>query len=185
MSTAHVFLILALAAITASAGDTEIQPTAEGVAMQDVHAQLSTSCFNECWNYLDKAERSVEDVESMVLLASASLWHWKQRTDCEPVNLSVGYWQVSRAYALAGHYPTSKFFGERCLHVSQDASLPPFYLGYAHEALAHAEALNGNVDSAQSHLTKAFEQLERIADKEERALLETDLLALKKGMASR
>jgi len=177
-----------VALVGASASMSQTPPDAEadgGMTMQESHKALSVSCFNECWNYLDKAERSPEDVEDMILLAYASLWHWKQRSDCQPVNLSIGYWQVSRVHAVAGHYQMARLFGDRCLEVSQKESLPPFYVGYAYEALARAELLNADSGLATGYLTAAESQLDLITDKEERGLLEVDLTALRSLLPAR
>jgi len=172
-------IMIALGMLTASSGESADLPTAEGVEMQDIHTQLSASCFNECWNYLDKTERTAEDVENMILLAYASLWHWKQRSDCQPVNLSVGYWQVSRVHAVAGQYQMARLFGDRCLEISQKNSLPPFYIGYAYEALARAEVLNKGAGLAAGYLASAEARLDLIPDAEARGMFETDLTYLR------
>lgn len=64
----------------------EVLSNAESKQM--VHEAFSGGCFNKCWTLIEKADRSPEDVEDMLLLAQASLWHWKQRNDCTPMNLS-------------------------------------------------------------------------------------------------
>jgi len=151
----------------------------ESEKIQKVHQHFSASCFNECWNLIDKADRTDEDTENMILLASASLWHWKQRDDCKPLNLSIGYWQLSRVYALAGRHDMAQLWGERCLAVSLDGKLEPFFLGYAHEALARAAIGHKDFDSAAAHLDKAEAELSRVEDDEEKALLKPDLDALR------
>jgi ketosteroid isomerase-like protein len=153
--------------------------------MQEIHKQLSVKCFNECWGLIEKTDRTAEDTENMLLLAAASLWHWKQRTDCQPSNLSVGYWQVSRVHALAGQHDMARLFGQKCLAVGQDSKLSPFYVGYAYEALARAEMLAGNAEAAKAHLAKARSALSAITDKEERDALEPDVLALEKMIAGK
>ncbi len=148
--------------------------------MQEIHKQLSAKCFNDCWALIDKKDRTAEDTENMLLLADASLWHWKQRADCQPSNLSVGYWQVSRVHALAGQYDMARMFGQKCLAVGQDSKLSPFYVGYAYEALARAELLAGNTDAAKSFMAKARDELSAITDKDERDALEPDVVSLEK-----
>lgn len=158
----------------------EILSNAE--SKQAVHEAFSADCFNTCWTLIDKADRSPEDVEDMVLLASASLWHWKQRTDCKPFNLSIGYWQLSRVYALANQYETARLFGQRCLKVGQANALPSFYIGYAYEALARAEILHKDMQQARALLAHARDELEKVTDKDERDPLEADLTALEKSV---
>ena len=164
----------------AQAADAKGDAAAAEDRIQKIHAHFSAGCFNRCWGLIDKTNRSAEDVEDMLLLAHASLWHWKQRSDCKPLNLSIGYWQVSRVYALAGEYEMARLFGTKCLKVGQDNRLPPFYLGYAYEALARAELLDKTEDQAKELLAKAREELKRVADKEEEQLLGADLDSLEK-----
>jgi len=143
--------------------------------MQEQHRRFSVECFNACWAVLDKSEKSPEDLENMVLLAGASLWHWKQRDDCQASNLSIGYWQVSRAHAVAGHYEMALYFGERCLEVGEIEALSPFLVGYAYEALARAEALRGDLAAARRYVDNGQAQLDLVEDAEERRMLEGDL----------
>jgi len=151
--------------------------------IQEIHRQLSVKYFNDCRDLMDKNTKSIEDVENMLLLADASLWHWKQRTDCRPLDLSVGYWQVSRAHALARQADMARLFGQKCLAVSQNGKLPPFYLGYACEALARAEVVAGNEEAAWTRLSEARDYLSGVGDKEEYALLERDIVTLEKTLA--
>jgi hypothetical protein len=90
----------------------------------------------------------------MIRLTHASIWHWTQREDCKSTNLSIGYWQASRVYALAGRIEDARRYGELCLkHSHQEV---PFYLGYAYEALARAEKLAANKELAAKHLAEAY-----------------------------
>jgi tetratricopeptide (TPR) repeat protein len=171
----------AAGALMAEEGKKEERPAAADAAkLQKVHQYLSAECFNNCWKLIEKANRSPEDVQQMLLLAHTSLWHWQQRADCKPLNVSVGYWQLSRVYALAGEYSLARRFGEECLKVGERNALAPFYIGYAYEALARAELLNKDLRKAAEHLAKARGQLEKVTDKEERGLLKADLEELGK-----
>ncbi|WP_395741367.1 hypothetical protein [Prosthecobacter sp.] len=67
-----------------------------------LHRAFSADCFNRTWQLLEKPDRTAEDDEQMLLLAMASLWHWTQREDCTLRHRSIGYWQVSRVYAVRG-----------------------------------------------------------------------------------
>ena len=69
----------------------------------------------------------------MLLLNLASLWHWTQRPDCTPGNLSNGYWQLSRIYALLGQADAAQQYGQLCLKSSQGEGTLPFHLGYAYD----------------------------------------------------
>jgi hypothetical protein len=140
------------------------------------HRHFAAACFNRTWDYLRKTDRTPEDDEQMVLLSTASLWHWTQRDDCTDRNRGIGHWQLSRVYAVLGDAAAARRHGERCLEYSRTDA--PFYLGYAHEALARAALVAGDAASFHEHLASAQRLLAAVTDREERELLEPDLKEL-------
>jgi len=142
--------------------------------IQESHEYFSTCCFNKTWENMDKADhRSIEDDMEMLHTAIASVWHWSQREDVTPENLSIGYWQVSRVYCLISQPNNARRYGFLSLKYAEE--LPPFYRGYAYETLARAEMINGNRVIMLIHLDKAREMLEQIDDEEDRQALAKDL----------
>lgn len=141
---------------------------------------FSAHCFNKAWDLIEKAERTPEDDRLMVVLNQASIYHWLQRDDCNNQHLSVGYWQASRIQALLGNAAEALQLAEVCRSFSGE--LTPFYLGYAHEALARAYRLAGSSKDAARHLELAQQLAARIGDKSERQLLVADLEQLKNGV---
>jgi hypothetical protein len=137
------------------------------------HKYFSAGCFNSAWTLIDKAERTGDENEQMLALAHASVWHWRERDDCKPRNLSIGYWQLSRVYALIRHGERAAHYGNLCLAASADE--PPFFLGYAHEALARAAALVGDVTVMSEHLAQAQGLAEMVQEAEDREVLLADL----------
>lgn len=142
------------------------------------HRYFSVECFNRAWDLLDKTVRTPAEDEEMLHLGMASLWHWHQRSDCTDTNLSVGYWQVSRIYAVLGHADNARHHAERCLDVSRGEGIPPFYLGYAYEALARAEMVAGNADGMAASLQEAQRVAETVPDAEARKTLQDDLATI-------
>lgn len=142
--------------------------------IQEAHKYFSAECFNRTWDYIDKGgKRSNEENLSMLHTAIASLWHWSQREDVRPEQLSVGYWQVSRVYNLIDQPHNAKTYGMLALKYAQ--GLKPFYKGYAYETLARAEMILNSRFIMNVHLEKAREALEQIEDEEEKQLLLKDL----------
>lgn len=137
------------------------------------HRFFAANGFNRTWELIDKPNRTPADDEQMLLRAYASLWHWTQRADCKPQNLSIGYWLVSRVHALLNQPEPARQFGE--LSLQQATDQPPFYIGYAHEALARAAAIAGDADRRTYHLALANGYAALVTVEEERRLLETDL----------
>ena len=136
----------------------------------DVLALISTNLQSAGFN-VTKAENG------LVALNQASMYHWRQRDDCNNERLSVGCWQASRIQALLGNAAEAVRLGEVCL--SYSVGLKPFYLGYAYEALARAHGLAGNTKDSTLHLRSAQDFAARIGDKGDRELLVADLEQLK------
>lgn len=149
-----------------------------GSEMQQAHKHFSTACFNQAWDLIDKAARSAEEDEEMLRLSLVSTWHWSQREDCEPSNLSVGYWQTSRIHAILGRPDEARRYALRALESAQPEGTDPFYLAYAYEALARAEALAGNAEELESALEMAHQTAERIEDTDSQAILLDDLASI-------
>lgn len=145
------------------------------------HRFFSAHCFNEVWGLLEKPDRSVEDDRLMREMAHASLFHWLQRDDATPTNLSVGLWQVSRVYSVLNHPVEAMNYAEECLELSELERLSPFCLGYAHEAVARAAKVGDDGEECARALERARECLARVEDAEERSLLEADLAGLGDG----
>lgn len=137
------------------------------------HQYFSAECFNKPWGLIDKVERPPAEDQQMIRMSQASIWHWTQREDCTDKNMSIGYWQASRIYALLGQSANAREYGQLALDTSKEQV--PFYGGYAHEALARAEWVAGNREKAQEHLLQAYVLASEIEDPEEKKTLEADL----------
>ncbi len=144
--------------------------------MQLAHRQFSTGAFNLAWELIDKSDRTPEEDIQMLSSAAASLWHWIQRDDVTNQHRSVGYWQLSRVYALLGEGNMARRCGELCLKSSQQEA--PFYLAYAHEALARAAMVAGDPETAQRHKSETQRYLNLVTETESRKLLVADLATI-------
>lgn len=148
-------------------------PAAPEFDLAAAHRFFAAHCFNAAWDLLDKTDRTEEDNRQMVALNMASLYHWSQRPDCADTNRSVGYWQASRIHAVLGLAYDAQRYGEICLSFS--GALEPFYLGYAHEALARAAVLAGDRLRATEHIALASACAAQVPDETERKMLLDDL----------
>ena len=143
--------------------------------LETAHKYFSANCFNSTWDYIDKANRTPEEDEQMLLLAFASAWHWSQRTDNNAKTRSISFWQISRVYALLNQPDNARFYGKKCLDVSSTSQVEPFYIAYAYEALARAEKTAGNFPLAESLARQAREIAEEISDAESKSMVLADL----------
>jgi hypothetical protein len=141
--------------------------------VEAAHKYFAAHCFNRAWDLIEKKDRTSEDDRLMVALNQASVYHWLQRPDCGNEQLSVGFWQASRIQSLLGNAVEATRQGDVCMLYSGE--LKPFYLGYAHEALARAAKVAGNAELALSHKEEAKKLADDIRKIDERDLLLKDL----------
>ena len=122
-------------------------PVTPSFDLKAAHRYFAADCFNNAWTLIEKPDRTPEEDEQMLRLNQASMWHWTQREDCTNRSLSIGYWQASRIHALLGRAAEARHYGELSLKYGSEE--PPFFRGYAHEALARAEAKAGDRAAAR------------------------------------
>lgn len=140
---------------------------------EEAHRHFSASCFNRTWDLLDLPVRTAAETDEMIQTCLASIWHWSQRADCTDRERSIGAWQASRVYAVAGQGENSLHYAQLAVEYARD--LAPFYLAYAFEALARAEAVLGNREAARLHHDQAATLTAKVTDAADRGLLEADL----------
>lgn len=136
---------------------------------------FAVGAFNRAWDLIDRVDRSAEDTQEMIHLAHVSRWHWSRAEGYGPKQASVGDWQLARVYALAGDANGSRRYGELSLQAARDSDLGPFFIGYAHEALARAARLAGDSDAMSRHLHEARRSAEQVPVPDDRKALEADL----------
>ncbi|MCC9606721.1 hypothetical protein LOC68_16440 [Blastopirellula sp. JC732] len=141
------------------------------------HRHFAAHCFNSTWDLIDKTERTKEEEVQMLLRAAASVWHWTEREDCTPKNLSIGYWQLSRVFALIGEGSLATRFGQMCLEASPADD--PFLVGYAYECLARAATVLGDKGEMQHCLAEANLRASHVGDDDNRAALLADLATIR------
>jgi len=143
------------------------------------HRYFSAACFNATWQLLDEPDRTPDDDRRMLATAWASLYHWLEREDCSPENLSIGYWQISRVYAVLRVPREALRWADVCVAYSADLNV--FLRGYAQEALARAAQLAGERDRAERALRAAQELAAQVEDAADGELLRADLRQLAAG----
>jgi hypothetical protein len=141
----------------------------------DNHKQIASQSFNKVWDFLDMPKRTKVEEEQMIHLAHTSFWHWTQVEDHTPTNLSIGYWQISRVYAVVGNGEQALYYANRCIEVSIEAEVLPFYIGYGYEAQARAYKVLGEQMKVDSSLENAMNYVEKMVNEESKQMLMKDL----------
>lgn len=139
------------------------------------HREMAVTCFNMVWDLLVLENRSERESEEMVHLCHSSFWHWTQVQERTPTNLSIGYWQLSRVYAVTGKGEYALHYAEKCIETSTNAELEPFYIAYAYEAAARAYKGLEEVEKCRESLKTALHFTSQVVDDESKGWLTRDL----------
>jgi hypothetical protein len=143
---------------------------------QTDHHRLAVDLFNYVWTFLRRSDRTVDDDDEMLHAAHASRFHWGKVG--KPENFARGEWQISRVYSVLGRGEPALYHARRCLEICEQNGIGDWDLAFAYEALARASRVAGDEPAAQRYLALARDAGERIVDKEDRELLESDLAEL-------
>ena len=135
--------------------------------------KVAIDLFNHVWRLLDLETRTVEQDDAMVHAAHASRWHWGQVGG--PEQWAVGEWQCSRVYAVLGRPEQARQHAQRCLDLSGQDGVDAFVAASAHEALARAYAVAGDLDAARAERDLAYGLAVALEDDDDRAVIESDL----------
>ena len=155
-----------------------------GFDLQKAHRYFASLSFNNAWDLMIRAKRTVQENDEMLRLSHASLWHWTQFSEHTSINLSVGNWQLSRIYSLLSKPEEAERFAKISLKLAEKDCLGPFFRAYGHEALARAGLLSGKHVFAEKHLQKAFRLAKEVVAADDKNLLIDDLERLQSMLPS-
>jgi len=143
---------------------------------QDQSRRLAADLFNQVWTLMERDDRSREDDDRMLHAAHSSRYLWGEVGS--PLNRARGEWQLSRVYCLLGRAEPALHHAGRCLDECVESGIGGFDLAYAHEAMARAQAVAGDLLAAAASRRAAEQAAASIDDPEDRAPLDADLATL-------
>lgn len=140
------------------------------------HRTMGPLLFNRTWELLDLDERTPDEEAQMLAATFGQRYHWYEVGT--ELNRAIADWQVARVAAVLGYADIAERFGRLSLELCEAHDLPPFYRGYAHEALARAADLMDDRQTRDQHVLAARELLRQITDDESREMLDADVQML-------
>jgi len=138
----------------------------------DRERQIAMDLFHASWRLLDLPALDNDQRRALIECATASLWHWRRVG--APTQWAIGEWQCSRVYAVLGDGATALLHAQRSLAICESERVDDFVPASAHEALARAYAVLGDMEEARHERNLSY----RIAvdlDDEDRDVIEHDL----------
>ena len=142
---------------------------------QEAHLFFAKSINSLVWKLLNKTDRTESENNMMIQAAYASCYHWNYVGS--GLNQQRGEWLIAHVYTILGQANEALTHAIRCWEDTEKYSdlMVDFDLGYAHEGLARAYALNGKLELAHEHFTKDHQAGLMIKDPEDKELFIGDL----------
>ncbi|MBN1754904.1 hypothetical protein JW877_01690 [bacterium] len=144
-------------------------------SLQEAHQAFAAGLFNQCWELLEKEDRSEEDTRKLINAAHASLYHWSRIG--KPINLQRGEWMISHVYSVMHRSEPALYHARNCLKLTREHDFKDFDLAYAYEAMARASAANDDRDEFTKYFKMAEEAAEQIAKEGDNKQFLSDLEA--------
>jgi len=142
--------------------------------LDEAHKHFAITTNGEVWQLLEKKDRNKSDEELMIHAAHTSCYHWLQVGT--GLHHQRSEWLLSYVYAELGIAAAAIKHAKRCQELTEEyiELMQDFDFAYAHEAMARAYALNGQLDEAQMYFRKAEISGQAIADDEDRDIFLAD-----------
>ena len=159
-------------------GKESVMDTKAETLDREGHRQLGVDLFNKTWTLMDKEGRTLEEDDEMIHCAHASAYHWMHAGTA--ANRARSEWQCSRMYTVLGRGEPALHHARRCLEICESSpeALEDWDLPFAYEALARAHAVSGDVGETRRYLELGQAGASKIADQDDRTLVETDLATI-------
>jgi DNA-binding transcriptional MerR regulator len=145
----------------------------------ETERRLGIDLFNKTWTLMEKTDRTREDDDEMLHCAHASAYHWLQVGT--QANRARSEWQCSRVNAILGHVEPALRHARRCLELVEASpdEMEEFDLPAAYEALGRAHAVAGDTAEAQRYVELGRAATAKIADDDDRAIMEADFATIR------
>jgi hypothetical protein len=142
------------------------------------HRRLGAGLYNYTWTLMEKSDRTAAETDLMIESAHASAFHWMQIGALN--NRARGHWLCSRVYAVAGRPEPSLWHARRCLELVEAGGegFEDWERGSALEAVARASAIAGDRAESDRYKALAEAELPKIAEADDREVLEKDLASI-------
>ena len=137
------------------------------------HRLLAAELFNHAWELLEKLDRTREEDEELIHAAHASRYHW--RVAGTALNHARGDWQIARAYAELSVARPALYYARRCLDACSENTFSPCDCAFAHEGMARAHVVAGEMEEACRCIDRASRVGRDIEDDKDRDWLYKNL----------
>lgn len=132
----------------------------------DIEKKMAIDCYNNCWNLIDKKERTHEEDIEMIYLSHTSRYHWGKVGSS--IEILRGEWQISHIYSILKNGQMALFHGLESLSICLDNGVTGFDLAFGYEAVARAYKILENEEKYAQYMCLAKITANEIENEEDR-----------------
>lgn len=142
------------------------------ILINNIHKYFGADFHNTAWTYIEKENKTKEDIEDMIGYVHSSLLHWKLFSGGTIVNVQRGEYMVAKAYTVAGNKTEALAHAKRCQELTEThaGKMEDFDFAFANEVMAAAHKLSGNKEEFQKYKDLAEKTGNEIKDEEDRKI---------------
>ena len=170
-----IFYFLIIFTISFISGGTPVSEKSNFTDEDKMHHYMGIEMNIQTWNLLGKKDRSEQDNVRMVMFAKASLYHWQNSPNFQPINEQRGQWMIANAYTNLDMGEKAIGYAQETMRLTDEHKFDDFDLAYAYEAMARANASLKNNDECQEWYKKAEDAGNKIKENEDKKLFLSDL----------
>lgn len=141
---------------------------------KEKYKKLAIESFNKTWQYIDKENKTSEDIEEMIKLAHSSRHYWVKAGGTE-LNKQRGDWMISHVYCLTGNGKEALVYAKKCYDRTIKENFKDFDLVFAYEAMAHSYKVLNDDSNKDIYLKKGYEAIEQVEKKEDKDYCKSQL----------
>ena len=145
----------------------------------ETERRVGIDLFNKTWTLMEKTDRTREEDDELLHCAHASAYHWFQVGT--RANRARSEWQCSRVHAILGQVEPALHHARRCLELVEASpdEMEEFDLPAAYEALGRAHSVAGDLTEARRFVELGRAETAKIADDDDRAIMEADFATIR------
>jgi tetratricopeptide (TPR) repeat protein len=136
------------------------------------HRWFAVELNNRAWDLIEAADLSPEETDELIDAAHGACLHW--RAVGAPLNALRAECLLCTAYALTGLAESAVHHAEKCLRLSGQvgSDQTAFDLASVYGCASNAYSCYGDLENAREHYQRLLEYAGKVADGNERQLLE-------------
>ncbi len=132
---------------------------------------------NAIFPLLEKKDLTEDEKQEIIALAQAAWLHWKNYSDCSPVNIQRAYYMLGKSYLAVEQLDIARYYALKCMQSTETfkIDMESFDFVYAYELQARIAAYSKDIEACKKYMKKVKEYEGEIKNKEDLKWVQHDI----------